>query len=465
MKSKDNSQAIFNILAQLILNGVNFILIMLFTRFMTTDNYGIVSVYQAYVLFMAVIAGLNSQGSIGPAFVHINEERHNDYLASIMLLSLIGFLIICMVSFLSMPWISSFSQLEPSLIYLMLGHSFGNFCFNFANVKYVYSRKAQYSCLMALAVSAAMVLLSWVGITQTSIDLPQYMIRILGLAIPYILCGIFVLLSTFSAGNPFISLKEHWKFCVPICIPLVFHGISQVILAQTDKIMLQKMLQDNSTVGVYSFIVTFVHVLNSIYVALNNTWIPIYYSYIKEKSNEELYARTRSYAFLFTSLVVGFLMVAPEFVKLFADSAYWGGISLIPIVALSVFMVFLYSFSINYELYYRESRWIAVGTTAAAICNIILNSLLIPYFKTYGAAVATLISYVLLYYFHEHCAKNIKGNTYPFAKLFFAQNLLIVIFFSVLFYVFQNMWVIRWILAFAIGFNLLCKVYKKKTLF
>lgn len=37
--------------------------------------------------------------------------------------------------------------------------------------------------------------------------------------------------------------------------------------------MIQKLLDDNGLVGIYSFIVTFVHILNSIYTALNNTWV------------------------------------------------------------------------------------------------------------------------------------------------------------------------------------------------
>lgn len=77
---KDNFQAIFNILSQLILNGTNFVLIMIFTRFLSTSDYGKVSIFQAYALFFAIIVGLNIQGSIGTAFVHIDEKERNNYL-------------------------------------------------------------------------------------------------------------------------------------------------------------------------------------------------------------------------------------------------------------------------------------------------------------------------------------------------------------------------------------------------
>ena len=274
LNEKDNFQAIFNILSQLILNGTNFVLIMIFTRFLSTSDYGKVSIFQAYALFFAIIVGLNIQGSIGTAFVHIDEKERNNYLSSIMLLAVCFFILVLIISIIFIDPFSAFSELSPSLIVLMLCYSFGSFAFNFANIKYVYLRKSQYSCLMALIISISMIGLSYFGVkNQSTIGLEPYVVRILSISVPYIICAIYVLFTIFGKGNAFRNLKKYWMFCLPICIPLVFHGVSQIVLGQTDKIMIQKQLIDDGLVGIYSFIVTFVHILNSIYTALNNTWV------------------------------------------------------------------------------------------------------------------------------------------------------------------------------------------------
>lgn len=168
---KDNLQAVFNILSQLILNGTNFVLIMIFTRFLSTSDYGIVSIFQAYALFFAIIVGLNVQGSIGTAFVHIGEKERNDYLSSIMLLAVIFFGIIIVISIIFIQPFAKFSELSPTLIILMLCYSFGSFSFNFANIKYVYLRKSQFSCLMAFIISFSMIILSWIGVNNQDISL------------------------------------------------------------------------------------------------------------------------------------------------------------------------------------------------------------------------------------------------------------------------------------------------------
>ena len=152
---KENFQAVFNILSQLIINGTNFVLIMIFTRFLSTADYGTVSIFQAYALFFAVIVGLNIQGSIGTAFVHLNEDDRDNYLSSIMFLAICFFIIVLIVSSIFINLFSAFSELSPFLIILMLCYSFGLFTFNFANIKYVYLKKAQYSCLMAFIISVS----------------------------------------------------------------------------------------------------------------------------------------------------------------------------------------------------------------------------------------------------------------------------------------------------------------------
>lgn len=464
---KDNLQAVFNILSQLILNGTNFVLIMIFTRFLSTSDYGIVSIFQAYALFFAIIVGLNVQGSIGTAFVHIGEKERNDYLSSIMLLAVIFFGIIIVISIIFIQPFAKFSELSPTLIILMLCYSFGSFSFNFANIKYVYLRKSQFSCLMAFIISFSMIILSWIGVNnQDRIGIQPYVLRILSISIPYLVCACYVLVTIFYKGNPFVGLKKYWKFCLPICLPLVFHGVSQIILGQTDKIMIQKLLDDNGLVGIYSFIVTFVHILNSIYTALNNTWVPIYYDYTKNKKFNLIEKRSGRYCNLFLCLCIGFLFVSPEFIKIFADSNYWGGMNLIQLIVLAVFFTFLYSFAVNYELYYKRTKWIAVGTSASALSNIVLNAILIPKFELIGAAVATLLSYLLLFIFHQLCAFTMKTDTiYPYKFSFFIKRIGVILIASAIFYFTKDAVIARWLIAVIVGVYLLLTIKKNRVIF
>lgn len=461
----DNLQAISNLLSQVVLNGVNFGLIIVFTHFLTTADYGVVSIYMSYTFFVAVFVGLATQGSIGTALVHWDKREHDKYLSNILAISFISFVACSVISIIFISPISEFTRLEPFLLIVLLVHSFGIFCFGFAQIKYIYSRTAQYSLGLALALSVSMIVLSWIGIKHNWFPEKQYVVRIMSMAIPYMFCVVYVLVTFFSKQKPFVDFRKSCEFCLPICIPLIFHGLSHIVLSQTGRVMLQQMLNDISVVGIYSFIITFSYVLNTIYVAFNNTWVPIFYNYLKADDIKGIIVRTKKYNNFYTLLVVGFLMVAPEFIYSLADENYWCGIKLVPIAATSIYLVFLYSFAVNYELYHKESKLVAIGTIGAALSNIIFNYLLIPDYGMYGAAIATFIAYVFLVVFHTVCAKKFIVGIYPYSDLFFIPNLIIVLIASAGFYLFLDYWYLRWGVAVVDGVVLVRNLYKERKLF
>ena len=76
--------------------------------------------------------------------------------------------------------------------------------------------------------------------------------------------------------------------------------------------------------------------------------------------------------------------------------SYYAAEAVIPIVAVSIMFFGMYSF-ITIGISIRRKTWFAVIlTTVAALANVGLNMVLIPRYGSIGAAVSTLIAYVLL---------------------------------------------------------------------
>lgn len=461
----DNIQSLANIISQGTLSGINFLLIIIFTHYLSVNDYGIVSIYLSYTLFLNVIIGLNTQGSIGVAKVYFDESKYYGYLASILLLSYISFIFFVLFVFVFNEYIADFTELSNSLLYLLVLHSFGMFCYSFITTKYIFERKAQYSCILTLLISFSMLILSYIGIKYDFFIEEQYIIRILSLAIPYIVCIFIVFFKIIYNNNPLNNFKENIIFCLPICIPLIFHGFSHIVLSQTDKIMLQKILENNGVVGIYSFTSTFTHVLNTISVALNNTWVPIFYNFLKEKNLSMLTRRTKLYANFYTMMVLGFLMLVPEIIFLLAQEDYYEGILMIPIMVLPIFLSFIYLFAVNFELYHKETKLVATGTFLAALINILLNHILIPYYGMYGAAYATFIAYIFLVIFHMYFAKKINSTLFPYNFKFFYKYFILVLGGCLLYYLFLDFWLIRWVIAACIGMFVFKQVYQEKNLF
>ena len=462
---KENSQSISNILSQIILNGTNFAMIVLFTHFLNPDDYGIVSLYLAYTLFVSTFIGLKVDGSINIAMTHLEREKQTRYLTSILVLSLISFVVTYCITVYFAESIEIFTGFNRKLIIILLIHSFGQTCFSFCSIYYIFTRQAEKNLKLSFFIAVSMICLSYLGIYWNCFDIEDYMVRILSIAIPYMLCIIFTCYHFLNFRITYRIIKESILFCLPISIPLIFHGFSHIILAQTDKIMLQKILYDNATVGIYSFITTFTHVINTIAIALNNTWVPIFYALLKSSDYKTIIKRSKNYGDIFLVLFLGFLMVSPEVVYLLADKKYWNGLNIFPILALSIYIVFLYFFPVNYELYKKKSKIVAVGTMGAALLNIVFNYYFIPKYGMLGAAIATLLSYLGLLGFHIYMSKKVIQGLFPYTSSFFMKYIGIAICGCCIYYGILQYSYIRWIIAVLLLIKLINTIKVNKKIF
>lgn len=463
-KSKnENSLAIFNLLGPVFLNGINFFTIPVFTRLLGAENFGIVSVYIAWVQIITVIIGLQTTGTISIAKVHLPAEEQRKYRSSILSLSFCSMIIVTLLILIFSGPFSAFLDLEKSIILIMVLQSFGTFIIMFASSSYTYDKEAYKTFLLSITAALATIGLSLVLMLKSDSFDGRAEARILGMAIPNILIGFTLFAVIMFRGKKTYS-KKYWKFCLPLSMPLIFHGLSQIILSQADKIMLQK-FTTGEIVGIYSFVVTFTHLINVIWLAFNNTWVPFYFDDMKNRNVENIKKKTKNYVFLFTGIVCGFMLVSPEVAKLFVSSEFWGGINLIPIFSVCMYMVFLYSFPVNFQFFYNRSLNIAIGTGLSAVLNIVLNFILIPRFGMYGAAIATLIAYISLFAFHQFIARYIIGRAYHFGYKDYWASMLFVAGNVALAYCLQGYWYARWVIAAGIGIVLVARIVKNKKLF
>lgn len=458
-----NTQAFFNILGPLIMNGVNFFTLPVFTRLLGTQNYGVLAIYTTWTQVFSVIIGLQTGNTISAASIYIAKEENKKYLSSIMSLSICSFFLIMAIVGIFMEPISNFMGFSRMIVWLLLLQSFGTFCVQFATAKFVFFREGLRTFLLSTGTTLITVLLSLLLILNIDDYNNRYLGKIYGMAIPYLIIGIGIVLVVLLRGRTLFNWK-YWKFCLPISIPFIFNGLSSLVLTQCDKLMLQHFTND-SIVGIYSFSFTFSHVVNILLNAVNNTWMPFYFEYAASGDIDVLRKRTKNCISVFSIISMGFILLSPEVIQIFASKDFWSGIDLIPVLVLAMYMIFLYNFPVNYQIYHKKTVTVALGTVAAAACNIGLNLALIPRYGMYGAAVATLISYVLLFLFHEVIAKYCIVKGYQYSMKTFLPGILSLLICTGVFYFCKELWWIRWGLGAILGFVLLYRLRKQKSIF
>ena len=442
------------------LQGISFITAPIFTRLLTPSDYGQFAVYSTWVSLFSLIIGLQTHGSIANAKVKYADEKINGYLSSIMTLSVISFIILFCLVIVFNSFFARFLALRSDLVILLVIESFAAFCIAFYIGKLIQYKKAEQSTLISVFLAIITTGLSL--ILLLNIKENRYIVRIYAHAIPIIIAGLIIVIYIYFKGKKLINF-QYWKYCLLLTIPTIFHGAASIIIAQSDRIMLQRIVGE-SYAGIYSISYTLALVIATIWTSFNVTWVPFYYEYKKNNDNDLILLRTKNYTIIFTIITMGFVLLAPEVFRIIAPREYWSGIKLMPLIAMAYYFNFLYSFPANFEFYKEKTILIAMGTIFAAIINVIFNLFLIPIYAGIGAAIASLISFVSLFIFHEIVARFVIKN-YENKLRLYLTGLMPVGIIVVIFYFIQELWYVRWGIGLVLGVYLLRRIIKNKAIF
>lgn len=461
-KTSMNKITILNIVSSFVLQGIGFITTPIFTRLLGTAQYGLYALFNSWVLILTCVMGCSMASSIGTG-LYTFKDRYLSFRNSILLFSTV----ICFVEFLC---ILIFKSLLAEIlgfiddVILLIGVcAIGHYIVNFGQVSFIYEKKAWSNFILSVLVSVFSVILS-VYLIHNCNDEEKYLGRVYGVSLVYVCAAVIIWVFLFSK-KPTGFKREYYKYGLNLGVPIIFHTLSQQILGQSDRVMMQQFGILNSEIGIYSLFYTLSSVLATVLGALNNSWCPFYYDDLSQNLWNRLEIKCKHYIELFTIIAVGFLLVSREITYLMADSSYWNGVNVLPLLTFAVYFTFMYQFPVNFEFYHKKTKIIAMGTVGAGIVNIVLNALLIPVWGMYGAAIATAVSYLSLFFAHYFIVTNMKEYSFHLEGKKFIPALCVLGIGVTAFYLLAPWWYLRWCLGIGLGGFELYRIVKRKSIF
>ena len=459
----ENSQVFFNFLSSALSSGIAFFTIPLFTRMLGAEQYGLFSVYNSWLQIFTCIMGLNVGAGIGTGYYRFSDNYFRFRSSTLVEGTVISMAMI----FIMLALYPVLHKLFPYSFFIflfLLLQSFSQFVLNIGSLTWTFEKKASVNLIVSLCSVLLTTGTSIVLLYRWNNDDPLYYARVIGVAVPTIIIGIVVWIMLF-AKRPAGYHVEYWRFSFFFGLPMVFHQLSHQVLGQSDRVMMQMMGINGQEIGVYSFYYSLTAVLTTVLLSLNASWCPFLYDGLKAKDYNKLNRKVRNYVQIFTVIVIVFLMLCKEAAMFFANEEYWSGMPLVTILVLVVYCTFIYQFAVNFEFFLAKPQFVAIGTTIAGVWNIILNILFIPQWGMYGAAIATLISYVILAVIHYMVVRLWKYDKYPLSYSPIMVGLAAVIVACIGYELLDGLWFVRWGIGICFSVHLGIKVWKRKTIF
>lgn len=396
------------ILCSFILKGISFITTPIFTRVMETADFGVVGAVSTWVTFVAIFICCQVAGSISAARVHKPKEAFETFMGSITLYGIINAAVVGGILILLREWLGPLMGIQPKLVVHVVVQAYETALVSLYTSYLIQKKRPMAYLVFAVVTTIAIISLSLILVLSAQGD--RYMGRIRATTLVDCVIATFILIQFL----PKVKLDRHvlladWRFALSLGFPLIFHLISTTILGQSDRLFILHMIGEEDA-GIYTVAYS-IGVMGMILAnACNDAWSPWYLENTKAKNDRTIRKMAGMYMAFIALCFVAVFMVAPEIMEIMAPEPYWKAKPTVLFVVLGVFLQFLYRFPQAYEAYCMNLKWTAVATTLAAVLNCVLNYFLIRSWGINGAAIATVISYLVLFIFHEVVARVIIGG-------------------------------------------------------
>ncbi|MFT5248452.1 MAG: O-antigen/teichoic acid export membrane protein [bacterium] len=221
----------------------------------------------------------------------------------------------------------------------------------------------------------------------------------LGKVLALIPSAMFIFFIANLAVYRFTNLRWSWqklKEILKFGFPLVLAIWSYEILFIADRFILEGMI-GSEQLGIYSLGYQVAQIPIFIAIGIRKIWNPIFYENMKNKSYDTVQKLVKIYLLFVTVMHVSIIFFAKELMLLLVDSRFYGAIPIIGIITAGVFFSSLLTISNSFLGYEKKFKTTSKIASFAAVLNIVLNVVMIPFLGIIGAALATLISYMVYF--------------------------------------------------------------------
>lgn len=392
--------------------GLNVLSTPIFTRMMSQEEYGYVTAYLSWRSILMIFTSLNlSYGVFNNAMTKYEDSKLRDkYVSSMQTLYCLITLAFLGIYFCNTGLFNEWLGMDTRMVLFLFLDILCYPAMLFWIARQRFEFKYRWLVIVTILMTFGTLGVGVVAVYLTPVH--KEVARIASSVIVQTLfCG-FILLKQFVKGKTGF-VKNYWGFALRFNMPLIPHYLSEMILNQSDRIMITKFISYTAAAnyGISYSIITMVQlVMNSI----SASFVPWSYGKIKENDYKAIKKVANGIMIIVATIIVLLMLVCPEVIWLFAGEMYLDAIYVIPPLAMGVFFLYLYDMFCIVEFYYAKTVGVMIASTLAATSNIILNAIFIPQFGYYAAGYTTLICYgfyaMMHYIFYRRvCRKELNG--------------------------------------------------------
>lgn len=370
--------------------GISFITAPIFTRLLSTEEYGKVTVYLSWVDMIGIFAMFGLYNNV---FYNGITEFKNDkkrFTSSMLILANIITLVTFVIVWTTNKYFFHFLNISDGLILFMFLTFLLEPAFEFWKIEQRFDFKYKMLCLFSVMVMIASPIFAIIGIRIFPDG--KVAARIIGsqLMTLFICAGCYVFEIIRAKSKPVIA---YWKYAITYNLPLIPYFLSSYVLSSSDRLMIAYYCGEDKA-GIYGIAYTMASAVNIVWASINATMIPTIYKRCDENRRETLSEFVNPVIMAYMALCVLVMLLAPEVIAILAPASYGDGMYVIPSVVGGVFFTSLFNIFSDIIYYYKHPKSVMGAGVGASVVNFVLNMLFIPTVGYLAAGYTTLFAYL-----------------------------------------------------------------------
>lgn len=457
MLSKPAKASFWFVVSNVMLRGISFITLPIFSRLLSTSEYGVISVYQSWVSTISIITTLTIWGGVFNVGMVKYSDQQKELISTFQGLATTITLFFLVISCAFLPIISKWLGMSQGLTLLMYLEILVQIPLNIWSTEQRYKFEYKKLIFVTIAISLLNPLIGVIAVTHTT---HRAEARIISSFSIQAVIGIVLFIHNQKQGKNFFD-KNFWKYGFLFNVVLIPHYLSTQILSQADRVMINSIC-GSSDAGIYSVAYNFGMLLSIITNGINSSLTPYIYQCMKQRELKKLKKQTTAIILIVALITLVLVCITPDVFTFLLPDSYYPAIWVIPPVAAGAFFLFLYPLFGSIEFYYEENRYVTASSVMGAALNVVLNYIFIKRFGYIAAAYTTLFCYICFSVFHYIFMKKIlkksgEENVYDIkAIVLISIGLLLATFIMLSVY---NLQIIRWSLIVIVV--LICLIKRK----
>lgn len=391
------------------------LVMMILTRTLSTEQYGMYAIFMLWTEIIEIIVTLRIYSNGYVAGLVQNYEDRQEYTVTVqkLMLALISIWFLLFLFFNKI--VTAVLEIDFPLMILMILSFYATTAFGLwaSRQRVDNNYKAMLAATLVYGVLGPVI-----GALSVFLDFENPLFYVLAVriviqlltALPFLISNLMPDIKAFNMNYAKSTLRYN--------LPLIPYYLSMVLLNQSDRIMIQKM-EGYEEAAIYSVaysISMMVTVLSGALILSLQPWI---FKGLKHKESGDKSRLITSSTLVVAAVALLIIVVAPEAIFIISGNKYLPAIWVIPPIALSAIVMFVYQQYVNVLFYFKRTGLILLASIISAGINIGLNIVFIPIYGYRAAGYTTLFSYlVIMLFYYVSMKKCLQENDVDYGTYF-----------------------------------------------